>query len=272
MARVLDDMIDAPDLQGVPRTLLATLAARAIESSRPDALLRDPCAEEIYQALDGSPAFLLGMSEHDRVATVLRARQFDRFARIFQERYPGGLIVDIGCGLDTRFQRLDDGELSWLGIDLPGVVELRRRWLRDSVRCHCIGQSMFDLSWVSKARDFRKPAIFVAEGVFPYFSTAQVRPLVEEIVRQFPGGELIFDAASPLLARLHNLSSSVLHETGTKVRWDSPSPRSLEAWGLRLLEEWYYFDRPEPRLGLARWLRYFPVLGKASGIFRYRLS
>ena len=92
-----------PDLQGVARTLLVPLACRAIKSTRPDAILHDPRAVALYNTLGGSREFLLGMSEHDRLFTVMRMRQFDTFARAFlvQEsgRLGGGYRVRVGYPL-----------------------------------------------------------------------------------------------------------------------------------------------------------------------------
>src|SRR5512137_1973892 len=129
------------ELQGVARTLLVPLTCRALESSRPDAIIHDPRAVEVYNALGGNRDFLLGMSGHDLFASVMRVRQFDTFARDFLARDPGGLVVDIGCGLDTRFDRLDDGQLTWLGVDLPEVIRLRRQYLPDTARCKTIARS-----------------------------------------------------------------------------------------------------------------------------------
>src|SRR5512143_32232 len=110
------------NLHGITSTLLVPLACRALEAQRPDAIIQDPKALEIYNALGGSRDFLLGMSGHDLFASVMRVRQFDTFARSFLARNPRGLVVDIGCGLDTRFNRLDDGQMTWLGVDLPEVI------------------------------------------------------------------------------------------------------------------------------------------------------
>jgi len=93
-----------PNLQGVARTLLVPLACRAIESVRPDAIIHDPRAVELYQSLGGSRDFLMGMSGHDLFAAVMRVRQFDRFARAFLAQNPGGLVVDVGCGLGQAAQ------------------------------------------------------------------------------------------------------------------------------------------------------------------------
>ena len=259
------------NLKGVACTLLVPLACRAIESIRPDAIIHDPRAVEVYNALGGNPDFLMGMRGHDLFITAMRARQFDMFACDFLARNPGGLVVDIGCGLDTRFDRLDDGKLFWLGIDLPEVIELRRKHLPDSERCKTIPQSMLELSWLDEVARLNKPVIFLAEGVFPYFSTADVKPMVMAMAARFPAGELVFDAASPFISRRHNRTSSVLKRSGTRILWDAKNPQELETWGLRLLEHWYYFDNPEPRLRAFRWMRYIPFMAKATGIFRYRL-
>jgi len=260
-----------PDLQGVARTLLVPLACRAIESTRPDAILHDPRAVALYNTLGGSREFLLGMSEHDRLFTVMRMRQFDTFARAFLVQNPGGLVVDIGCGLDTRFYRLDDGQMNWLGLDLPAVITLRQQWLPDAARCKSIAKSMFDLEWLDEVKQINKPVIFLAEGVFPYFSTREVKPMLTAMAKRFPAGELVFDAMAPFVMWLHK-SSPVLKRSGTQVRWDAKNPAELEAWGLRLLERWGYFDKPEPRLGAASLMRYIPPLANTVYVLRYRLS
>lgn len=261
----------ALDLTGVARTLLVPLACRALESIRPEAILHDPQSEAVFQTLGGGPHFLMGMSGPDLFATVMRVRQFDAFARGFLAAHAGGLLVDLGCGLDTRFYRLDDGRLEWLGLDLPEVIALRRRWLPDEARCRTRACSLFDLAWLAEL-DPRRPTLFLAEGVFPYFTAAEVRPLLAALAARFRGAELVFDALTPLMAWLHNHSSSVLKESGTRIRWGVKDPRELEVWGLRLLERWGYFDRPEPRLGAAGLIRFFPPLARATSILRYRLE
>ncbi len=264
--------ISTPNLTGVAGTLLAPLACRAREAARPDALLRDPHAVELFAHLGGGMDSLMGMSALDQTFTMLRARQFDRFARRFLVAHPAGLVVDIGCGLDTRFDRLDDGQVAWLGLDLPEVIALRREFLPEAERCRLLPGSMFDLAWLDVVAQMSRPVIFLAEGVFPYFSEAEVMPVVAALVGRFPGGELVFDALSSFSIRLHNRTHPVLQKTGTRLNWGVDNPRGLETWGLRLLTEWGYFDRYEPRLGLANLMRFIPLLAKANRILHYRLE
>ena len=63
-----------------------------------------------------------------------------------------------------------------------------------------------------------------------------------------------------------------VRRSGGRIRWDARNPQELETWGLHLLDHWYYFDNPEPRLRLFRWMRFIPLMAKATGIFLYRLG
>lgn len=259
-------------LEGIARTLLVPLACRAMETRRPDAILHDPRALEIFDSLGGTKDFLMGMRGHDLFAAVMRVRQFDRYAHSFLDRNPGGMVVDIGCGLDTRFERLDDGQLIWIGVDLPEVINLRMELLPDTIRSRTIARSMLELAWIDDVAKYGKPVIFLAEGVFPYFSASEVKPLLVALGRRFPGSELVFDALSPLMAWIHNHSSPVLKQSGTSVKWDLRRLEELESWGATLLERWGYFDKPEPRLGAASLFGLIPPLAKGTFILHFRLG
>lgn len=261
----------AVNLQGVSRTLLIPLACRAKESTRSDAMLRDPRAVELFHRLGNPEDVLKGMSSFDQIFTVMRMRQFDRYARGFLAAHPAGLVVDIGCGLDTRFDRLDNGQMTWLGIDLPEVIELRRRWLPDTDRSSTIAQSMLDLSWLDLVAERNLPVIFLAEGVFVYFGENQIRSLITALAERFDGCELVFDSLSTFVLKMHQ-GHSVLKRAGVEIVWGVDDPRALESWGLRLLDRWSYFDQPEKRLGAASLFRFIPVIANANGILHYRLK
>ncbi len=266
------DPIKISDLSPVARTLFVPLAARARESIRTDAILRDPLAMEILAAVGGEGDFLAGMGDADVFVISMRARQFDSLARAFLARNLGGVVVDLGCGLDTRFDRLNNDQMTWIGIDLPEVIELRRRFLPDKERSGTIACSMFDIAWMKQVASLKKPVLFLAEGVFPYFNADAIKPMVLEMAGTFPTGELAFDAASAFINRHHNRTSSVLKRTGTLLRWDVKNPRELKSWGLCMQGQWYYFDEPEPRLRSFRWIRFIPFLAKVTGVFHFRLG
>jgi O-methyltransferase involved in polyketide biosynthesis len=272
----MTDKIPAEALSAVSETMLATLYSHAEESRRSDALIRDPRAEEMVARIDYD--FVRSqMGEDDQAATCLRLRQFDRFAQVFLAAHPDGVVVHIGCGLDTRFDRVDNGQVTWYDLDLPPVIELRRKLLEETPRYRMIATSALDLAWLDVVDVHPgKPFLFIAEGVFMYFPDAEMRRLVSALRERFPGAEMVFDVASPLVVALQNLSLARM-KADFRMRWSLRHYDALEAWasGIQLLETWYYTSIKEsvPRLQkLQTIFRLFPPLGKGTVILHYRLN
>ncbi len=267
------DKLRVADLSPVARTLLATLACRAEESARPDAILRDDRAREILARFEADDLPAMKLSGADLVYTMMRARQFDRWARAFLAENPGGIVVDIGCGLDTRAARVDDGRRLWFGLDLPEVIALRRTIIPPGSREHLIEGSAASAAWMNAIVAERKPVLFIAEGVFPYLQEQDLRRTVGLLAERFPGCQLAFDALTKFSIRLHNMHP-LLHKVGARLAWGLDAGKDLESWGggIRLLEEWSYFAHNEPRLGFHNLIRYVPVLAKVNYLVRYRLG
>ena len=105
-----------------------------------------------------------------------------------------------------------------------------------------------------------------------YFDEAQVKSLVLTLRDHFPGAELVFDAFSPFMRWAHNFKVTRTG-IGTPLHWALKHTRDLEQWsdGIRLLDERYPFQAPEPRLRRAWKVRLIPFLAMAIGVFHYQL-
>lgn len=272
----MTDKIAAEALSAVSETMLATLYSHASESRRPDGLIRDPRAEELVARIDYDFAGQQ-LGEDDQAAACVRLRQFDCFVQAFLDAHPDGVVVHIGCGLDTRFDRVDNGQVTWVDLDLPPVIELRRKLLEETPRYQMLAASALDLAWLDRVDVHPgKPFLFIAEGVLMYFSDAEIRCLVLALRERFPGAELVFDVASPLVVWLQNLSLARM-KADFRMRWALRRYDALESWapGIHLLETWYYTSVKEsiPRLEkLQKLFRLIPPLGKGMAILHYRLD
>jgi len=261
-------------LDGVSKTLLITLYARVRESQRPDGIIKDEKAIAIINQLQCDFS-RLRMHRRDEIAVIMRMRKFDSHARDFLARNPDGVIVHIGCGLDTRFERVDNGQVEWFDLDMPEVMELRQKLIRnENSRCHTLATSVFDDGWVSEVSQYKpRRFMFLAEGVFPYFAEMNIKTLFLKLRECFPGCELVCDAHTPFVIWVDNLQ---LEYAGISARlqWSIKNGREVESWGegIRLLDEWNYFEEDEPRLKAYRWARHIPVIAKSSGVFHYRLG
>jgi O-methyltransferase involved in polyketide biosynthesis len=261
-------------MDGVTETLLIPLYVRSTETQRPDAMLKDEKAVAMVKQInyDFSRIKIQG---HDEVALILRLREFDRFARVFLASHPDSAVVHLGCGLDTRFERVDNGRVEWYDLDLPEVIELRRKLIRDEGgRYHLLSCSAFDFAWMETVSEHRPlPYLFMAEGVFPYFEEAQIKSLVLTLQKNFPNTELVCDAHTPFVIWADNLQLA-FSKINARLHWGLKHGKDVERWGdgISMLEEWFYFSTNEPRASTFRWMRHFPLLGKSTGIFHYRLG
>lgn len=262
-----------PLLGGVSETLLIALYARALESQRPDAILHDERAVEIVKRLGDLSQYR--MHGHDQIALAVRVQQFDAQIQDFLKRNPDGIVVHIGCGLDTRFERVDNGRVEWFDLDLPDVIDLRRKLIGgEGPRYHLLSCSILEEDWLAALSPFPGRALlFVAEGVFVYFSEAQVRAVLLTIRSCFAGAELICDAHTPFIIWADNLHMA-FYGLGARMHWGLKNPRDVEGWapGMRLLDEFYYFASTETRMRAYNWMGRIPFLSRSAGIFHYRLG
>src|SRR5512139_1174491 len=277
--------LTAQSLSGVPKTLLIPLCYRAMETQRPDALIKDEKAVELVKQLssDGPIRYdsdwikQTPMAEANKVMRIMLTREMDRYARDFLSRHPEAVVVHIGCGLDSRFERVDNGRVEWYDLDLPDVIELRRRFIGDKgERYHLLGCSVLEDAWLEVVKvHSQRPFLFLAETVFVYFVEAQVKSLVLTLCDHFPGAELVFDGWRPFEIWLGNRYFSLSNSQFAGImRWGFWRDQEIESWGdgIHLLDEWGFFDQPEPRLAPFRWMAPIFRLFKPMRLFHFRLG
>ncbi|MGO9227931.1 MAG: class I SAM-dependent methyltransferase [Bryobacteraceae bacterium] len=259
----------------VQETLLVPLYLRALESRRKRPILDDPKAIEMVDSIDWD--FQRFGQRWRMLACALRCAVFDIFVADFLREHPDGTVVEIGCGLNTRFERLDNGRVHWFDLDLPDVVELRRKFFTDSDRRTTLAGSVADADWMETVRRSPGPYFFVAETVFVYLEEQQVQAAIEQIMRSFPHAGIAFDTTSRRAIEGGNKDHE-RRNLAARFAWACADPREIEGWnaGLRLVKSYTMADVPDPlqrRLSLpvriahrvAR--RLFPGVAKA-----YRLN
>ena len=98
------------NLSGVPETYLAPLYWKAMESQRPDAMIKDEKAVALVTqgSMDFSRVKQIHMNELLNAMRIIFTREMDRYTRDFLGRHPDAVVVHIGCGLDSRFERVAD--------------------------------------------------------------------------------------------------------------------------------------------------------------------
>ncbi len=240
------------------KTLLLPLWGRAIETGKARPLLVDRTAADILATLDYDFSTIArNISPITRLAWIARSLHTDRTIRDFLARYPDATIVNLGCGLDTTFERIDNGLLHWYDLDLPDVIELRKRFIEESGRREFIACSLLDDAWLPRVQP-AGAVFFIASGVFYYFEECQIKALFIRLAEAFPGSEVLFDACSPRGLRMANkkvIKAGGMDESAV-LKWGIRQAAEMQSWDGRIaiLEEYPLFRRFGRELSAkARW-------------------
>jgi O-methyltransferase involved in polyketide biosynthesis len=235
----------AIDLGSVQKTLFMPLWGRAVESEKMHPLLVDRTAVAIIEQVNYDFSTMgQNTSAVTQLAWIMRSIYVDEVVNTFLTKYPQGTIVNIGCGLDTTFDRVDNGRLVWYDLDLPDVISLRRKFISETERRHFIATSLFEEKWL-KDIHINGGVLFIVAGVIYYFTEELVKGLLIRLADGFPGGELIFDVCSPFGMKVAN--RMVIQKSGLDERsylhWGLSSTKALLAWDsrFRILNTYYYF-------------------------------
>jgi O-methyltransferase involved in polyketide biosynthesis len=223
-------------LGSVQRTLLLPLWGRAVETKKPHPLLVDPTAARIIGLIDYDfSTIAANISFISQLAWIARSLHIDRTIRQFLEQHPAATIVNLGCGLDTTFERVDNGTLSWYDLDLPDVIELRSHYIQEEQRRKCLACSILDETWMDRL-DVADSVLFVAAGVLYYLEESEVRTVLSRLADRFPGSEVVFDACSPRGLKIAN--RKVIQDGGmdasAQLKWGIAKAIEIQEWDRRI--------------------------------------
>jgi O-methyltransferase involved in polyketide biosynthesis len=123
--------------------------------------------------------------------------------------------------------------------------------------------------------------MFIAEGVFMYLDTDDVRGLVLKLQAQFPGSELVCEVfnskwlTKPWKNMINLKMQRELHMgQDAAFNFGIRDSREMESWspGIEFLDDWTYLDEPEPKLGWLRMFRHLELFRKTQWTVHYRLN
>ena len=244
------------DSSTIQSTMAGTLWARAKYSKLYPDILSDERASELIEKVmksypDSEDEFAILEEFIDELlglAFIVRARTFDDAVREFIDGKPLASIVNLGCGLDTTFSRVDNGQIHWYDLDLPDAIEYRLGLIPETDRSRCIPKSIFDYSWMQEVDFHEEEGLFmIAGGLFTYFEESNISSLFDAMARAFPGGEILFDSSSTRGNRIINRRFKKFQVTGIDHKFNAKSPEQVENWSsLIMVKDWFpFFSRIE---------------------------
>ena len=184
-----------PVLNSVNKTLYIPLYGKAYVSKQ-NIILRDKNAEKIW-AKEGFK--LKGKSKSKWLAyyMAMRSAIYDEWVEDELKSKPNATVLQIGCGLDSRIERVSLEQVSvknpqWYDIDFPEVIQERHKYFEETEAYHMLGMDMRESEW-QKQINQNDEGVIVHEGVSMYFEPAQLSGLLSSLSKHFKSISVLMD-------------------------------------------------------------------------------
>ncbi len=268
------------NLNSVSETALITLKSHVVETNKQNPVIADKVAIDCFNRLQT----LLPGDVCERVLNrklpstltrhiALRARKYDSYARSFLEEHSDGLVVSLGCGFDTRYWRVSREAWKYIEIDLPGVIEVKKKVLGDIAAYTMLGCSVLEESWINYLVALQKEHIlFLAEGLFMYLPKDGVISLFKRLSASFVKSQIVFEVVNEKYTKglfkkmVASKLSKLGTEGGTSFTCGVRDALEVESYGdnIKVVEEWSYFEDGQIEPGILHLFRHFKPLSRTQ--------
>ncbi len=223
---------DSLNLTGVQETLLLPLWGRANETKKDNPLLIDSVAVRLIESIGYDFSIIEAKVNPLSCASwIARSIYFDDHIRLFLSQYPDGSIINIGCGLDTTYDRINNNRAIWYEIDFPEVIELRKKFIPETSTRRFVPCSVLDPEWYNTIDNKKNVCIMIA-GVIYYFDEGQVKKMFDKIAQEFVHSDIVVDYCSPKGVDIAN--KKVIKDNGMDknacLKWGITDIHNIEKW------------------------------------------
>ena len=203
------------NLEGVEKTMLLTLFAKAKHSQQKNHKFYDSKAIEVISKVD----YDFSVAERDKfmqLGTIARTIVLDEMVGDYITAHPECTIVNIASGMDTRFNRLDNGKINWYNVDLENSAKYRLKYIEDTERVKTLAYSAMDPSWADEIK-IRKDVLFIVEGLTMYLNQKDVEDILNVIDSNFDKCTVFMEIMPPV--SVENTKEESIEDTDSKFIW-----------------------------------------------------
>jgi O-methyltransferase involved in polyketide biosynthesis len=203
------------NLEGVEKTMLLTLFAKARHSQQKNHKFYDSKAIEVISKVD----YDFSIAEKDKMmqlGTIARTIVLDEMVSDYIRQHPECTIVNIASGMDTRFNRLDNGRINWYNVDLENSAHYRLKYIEDTDRVTTLAYSAMDPSWADEIK-IRKEVLFIVEGLTMYLNQKDVEDIINIIDSNFYKCTVFMEIMPPVSVK--NTKEESIEDTNTQFTW-----------------------------------------------------
>lgn len=225
-------------------TLLIPLYGKAMENKKNNPILIDKKAAEIVNRIDYNFSSLK-IAEKTNIMMCIRAKIIDDYVKGFLAKENESTVLHLGCGLDSRYLRVNADNAYWYDVDFEDVINIRKHFYSETDKYHMIGSSVTQSEWLAEISS-NKSNIVIAEGLFMYLKEDEIKTLISRLSDKLKSYNLIFDAYSTLTAKQAKNHPS-LKKTGAKINWGIDDAKEFEKFGegIKFIDEMFFSESKE---------------------------
>lgn len=212
-------------LNGVEDTLYIPLAARIYASEKFPEFFYDEKALSLKQYIP-TDSIENNTTEYFYMASVCRQQTIDRKIRGFLKENNRSNVVFLGAGLETAYNRIGNAESDFFQVDLPNVMDIRKKVLGNEDNEKLISGDMFTLDWI-KEIDTSQPTMIVVSGVYQYFAESKIIDMIKKMKSRIAKGEVIFDATNSKGLELANKYVRKTGNTDAQMYFSVDNPKDF---------------------------------------------
>lgn len=193
--------------------MLQSFYARAKYSKSRKHKFYDAKAVELVDMID----YDFSLAEKDATmgtGVIARTIVFDELVKDFIDKNPDCTVVNIACGLDTRFYRMDNGRITWYNLDLPETIDVRDQIYKESGRVSTIGISATDQTWANRI-EVRGKMLFIIEGLSMYLTKDENAKMLSIIHDNFDNATVLMECLAKKWVNQEKVEASI-EKTGAK--------------------------------------------------------
>ncbi len=240
---------------GVPETMIQTLYARAKETKKDNAKIRDDIAVEIVEKLD----YDFSKADSDKAmesGVIARTIVLDSMVEKYLNEHPDTIVINIGCGLDTRCYRMKEKYISWYNVDLPETIEIRGRFLEEKGPIYQIAKSAMDISYTGSITYNGDNVLVIIEGLSMYLSENDVKQIFSVIEKSFKTATVMIETMSPFCVK--HIKEKSIEGSNAKFKWGVKKGRELE----KIVPEFTWKKDISLVEGMKKMMPIYNVIGK----------
>ena len=185
--------------------------------SRQKIILRDPTAERIWAEQEHNIT-LRGKSKSKWLCynMAMRARIFDDWTNTMLLQNSGSLVLHIGCGLDSRCNRVNQNYHAWYDCDFPDVIEARKKYYEENERYHMIALNAADSEQI-KSLPQSDTAIIIFEGISMYLTNDELHNFFSALEQKYGHLHVLMDVYTMFGAKASKFKNPINDVGVTKV-------------------------------------------------------